>query len=55
VARYCGGHGVSYRWLVSGLLRSVVSNRDGGGMYWLCSGDGGYCSLAGVVGDVVVW
>jgi hypothetical protein len=46
-----GGHGASYRWLASGLLGSVVPNCGEGGMYWLYSGDGGYCSLAGVVGE----
>jgi hypothetical protein len=33
---------VSCRWLASGLLGSVVLNYGGGGMYWLCGGDGGW-------------
>jgi hypothetical protein len=33
---------VSYRSLASGLLVFVMSNCGGGGMYWLCGGDGGW-------------
>jgi hypothetical protein len=43
VVRQFVGHGVSYRWLASGLLGGVVPSCGGGGWKnWLCGCDGGW-------------